>query len=59
VFRTLIGGRPAIRFVGVGMIRDGDGIFAGIQGQMTDSSVVLFEPHLSASVYVLRITGRM
>lgn len=57
VFKTLVGGRPAIRFVGVGEIRDGDGVFTGIRGQMTDSSVVLFEPHVSASVYVLRITG--
>ena len=57
VFRTLVGGLPAIRFVGVGLIREGDGVFAGIRGQMTDSSVVLFEPHVSASVYVLRITG--
>lgn len=58
VFKTLVGGQPAIRFAGVGMIREGDGIFAGIRGQMTDSSVVLFAPHVSASVYVLRITGR-
>jgi hypothetical protein len=57
VFRTLVAGQPAIRFVGVGMIHEGDGVFAGIQGQLTDSSVVLFEPHVSASVYVLRVTG--
>jgi hypothetical protein len=58
VFQTQVSGRPAIRFVGVGQIRDGDGVFAGVRGQMTDSSLVLFDPHVSASVYVLRLAGR-
>jgi hypothetical protein len=39
------------------MIHEGDGVFAGIRGQLTDSSLVLFEPHVSASVYVLRVSG--
>lgn len=55
VFRTQVLGQPAIRFGGVGRIRGGDGVFNGIQGLMTDNSVVVFEPHVSASVYVLRI----
>ena len=55
VFRTLVLGQPAIRFGGVGRIRGGQGIFEDIQGLMTDNSVVAFEPHVSASVYVLRL----
>jgi hypothetical protein len=55
VFRTELLGQPGIRFGGVGRILGGEGVFKGIQGLMTDNSVVAFEPHVSASVYVLRI----
>jgi len=55
VFRTQLLGQPGIRFGGVGRILGGEGVFKGIQGLMTDNSVVAFEPHVSASVYVLRI----
>lgn len=55
VFNLLIGGAPCIRFGGVGPIHGGKGVFEGINGIMTDNSVVAFEPHVSASVYILRI----
>jgi hypothetical protein len=48
-------GLKAIRFGGTGPLRDGTGVFKGIEGLMTDNSVVMFMPHVSASVYVLRI----
>jgi len=56
VFKTLIGGKqPGIRFGGTGRILAGTGVFDGISGTMTDNSVVCFEPHVSASVYLLRV----
>lgn len=48
-------GNKAIRFGGTGPVQDGTGVFEGIEGLMTDNSVVMFTPHVSASVYVLRI----
>lgn len=48
-------GQKAIRFGGTGPLQDGTGVFEGIDGLMTDNSVVMFTPHVSASVYVLRI----
>jgi hypothetical protein len=48
-------GQKAIRFGGTGPLQDGVGVFEGIGGLMTDNSVVMFTPHVSASVYVLRI----
>lgn len=51
-------GQKAIRFGGTGPLRDGTGVFEGIEGLMTDNSVVVFMPHVSASVYVLRINDR-
>jgi hypothetical protein len=55
VFNVSVLGQPGIRFGGVGRILDGVGAFSGIDGLMTDNSVVVFKPHVSASVYVLRI----
>jgi hypothetical protein len=55
VFNLTLAGQPAIRFGGVGRIRSGSGPFQQIDGLMTDNSVVVFTPHVSASVYVLRI----
>lgn len=55
VFLTKVGGQGAIRFGGVGRILSGSGPFEGIRGLMTDNSVVVFAPHVSASVYVLRV----
>lgn len=55
VFNTQLGGFSGIRFGGIGRILGGTGSFAGIEGLMTDNSVVVFAPHVSASVYVLRI----
>ena len=55
VFNLTIGGQPGIRFGGVGRILSGAGPYEGIEGLMTDNSVVVFEPHVSASVYILRI----
>lgn len=55
VFNLSLAGQQAIRFGGVGRVLTGDGPFAGIEGLMTDNSVVVFEPHVSASVYVLRL----
>ena len=48
-------GQPAIRFGGFGPILRGTGSLAGAVGLMTDNSVVSFIPHVSASVYVIRV----
>jgi hypothetical protein len=48
-------GQKAIRFGGTGQVREGTGVFEGIEGLMTDNSVVMFMPHVSASVYMLRL----
>jgi hypothetical protein len=55
VFKTLLLGQPGIRFGGTGLILSGDGPYQGMTGLMTDNSVVAFTPHVSASVYMLRI----
>ncbi|MGC2696632.1 MAG: hypothetical protein WA738_12675 [Candidatus Angelobacter sp.] len=55
VFLTQVAGQPAIRFGGTGQILNGDGPFQGISGLITDNSLVVFAPHVSASIYVLRI----
>ncbi len=55
VFNTRVGGAQAIRFGGVGGIQGGSDSFSGISGLMTDNSVVVFEPHVSASIYLLRV----
>jgi len=55
VFNTRVGGQGAIRFGGVGQILSGTGPFQGMSGLMTDNSVVVFQPHVSASLYVLRV----
>ena len=55
VFNTRVAGQPGIRFGGVGQILTGTGPFQGMQGLMTDNSVVVFTPHVSASLYVLRV----
>lgn len=55
VFLTRIAGQTAIRFGGVGAILGGSGLYEGLSGLMTDNSLVVFNPHVSASVYVLRI----
>ena len=55
VFNTQISGLPGIRFGGVGQALSGTGPFEGINGLMTDNSLVLFNPHVSASIYVLRV----
>ena len=54
-FATKILGQPAIRFGNVGQLLTGKGPFAGIQGLMTDNSLVVFSPHVSATVYTLRV----
>jgi len=48
-------GQPAIRFGGFGPILRGTGELEGAEGLMTDNSVVSFTPHVSASVYVIRM----
>jgi hypothetical protein len=55
VFNILVGGQKGIRFGGVGRLLSGTGPFKGIEGLLTDNSVVIFTPHVSASVYMLRI----
>jgi hypothetical protein len=55
VFSTQLSGLPGIRFGGVGQILNGTGPFEGINGLMTDNSLVLFNPHVSASIYLLRV----
>lgn len=55
VFNIMVGGQKGIRFGGTGRLLTGTGPFKGIEGLLTDNSVVIFTPHVSASVYVLRI----
>ena len=55
VFTTHVAGQPAIRFGGIGEILSGAGPFQGMRGLMTDNSVVVFAPHVSASLYLLRL----
>jgi hypothetical protein len=55
VFHTSIGGRQGLRFGGTGDLLSGTGSFQNAVGLMTDNSIVLFDPHVSASVYVLRL----
>lgn len=55
VFSIAVAGQGGIRFGGVGQILSGTGPFQGMRGLMTDNSVVIFQPHVSASLYVLRV----
>lgn len=55
VFSIAVAGQGGIRFGGVGQILSGTGPFQGMNGLMTDNSVVIFTPHVSASLYVLRV----
>jgi hypothetical protein len=48
-------GQRALRFGGFGPIVKGTGWFHGIEGLMTDNSVVGIAPHALATFYVLRI----
>ncbi len=48
-------GQPGLRFGGFGPIRSGTGRFEGIRGLMTDNSVVGVAPHVTCTLYVLRI----
>jgi hypothetical protein len=51
-------GQPSIRFGGFGPVLRGTGSLQGLAGLMTDNSVVSFTPHVSASVYVIRVDDR-
>ena len=55
VFNISVAGQAGIRFGGVGQVLNGTGPFQGMKGLMTDNSVVIFQPHVSASLYVLRL----
>lgn len=55
VFNILVAGQKGIRFGGVGRVLKGTGPFQEINGLMSDNSVVIFDPHVSASLYLLRI----
>jgi hypothetical protein len=48
-------GQRALRFGGFGPIEKGTGRFTGIEGLMTDNSVVGIAPHALSTLYVLRI----
>jgi hypothetical protein len=48
-------GQRGLRFGGFGPLLNGTGPFAGIQGLMTDNSVVGIAPHALSTLYVLRI----
>ena len=55
---TLAGapGQAALRFGGFGPILNGKERFAGIEGFMTDNSVVGIAPHALSTFYILRIS---
>jgi len=55
VFNIRIAGQAGIRFGGVGPVLNGTGPFQGMTGLLTDNSVVIFQPHVSASLYILRV----
>jgi hypothetical protein len=48
-------GQRALRFGGVGPLLKGTGCFRGMEGLMTDNSVVGVAPHVTSTLYVLRI----
>lgn len=48
-------GQSALRFGGFGPVVEGTDWFAGIQGMMSDNSVVGVAPHAISTLYVLRI----
>lgn len=48
-------GQQGLRFGGFGQLRDGYGRFAGISGLMTDNSAVGLSPHVTSTLYMLRI----
>jgi len=57
-FLLRLAGAPrqaALRFGGFGPLLNGTGKFAGIQGLMTDNSVVGIAPHAIVTLYVLRV----
>jgi hypothetical protein len=49
-------GQRALRFGAFGPLLRGSGAFAGIEGLMTDNSVVGVAPHAISTLYVLRVT---
>ena len=48
-------GQQALRFAGVGPVKNGSGIFRDITGMMSDNSVVGIAPHATSTFYVLRL----
>ena len=48
-------GQKGLRFGGFGPLREGTGCFEGVRGLMTDNSVVGLAPHVTSTLYVLRI----
>ncbi len=48
-------GQRALRFGGFGPLLNGTGPFGGIEGLMTDNSVVGIAPHAISTLYVLRV----
>jgi hypothetical protein len=48
-------GQMALRFGGFGPVLNGTGRLAGIEGLMTDNSVVGIAPHALATLYTLRV----
>ncbi len=49
-------GQTALRFGGFGRLIEGTGQFAGIQGLMSDNSVVGIAPHAISTLYVIRVS---
>jgi hypothetical protein len=48
-------GQPGVRFAGFGPIREGTGVFAGIQGLLTVNSVIGIAPHALSLLHVIHI----
>lgn len=48
-------GQAALRFGGFGLMQDGRGSFRGVEGLMSDNSVVGIGPHALSTLYVLRV----
>jgi hypothetical protein len=48
-------GQPAIRFAGYGAIREGTGVFEGLQGMLSVNSAIGIAPHALSLMHIFRI----
>lgn len=51
-------GQPGMRFAGIGPVRGGTGIFAGVQGMLTVDSLIGISPHALSLMHVLHLVDQ-